>query len=76
MDWMGDLSKMLAESGAKVTFSAYCRSGLHSDCRCERCCRAKYLPYDEARAVREAKIADQAFRNGFALGSSGKEPAR
>lgn len=54
--------------GVRFSFCALCRSGLHDDCRCERCCREKRIDYDENRARRDAQIADRAYQNGLAMG--------
>lgn len=66
------LVALLKDADVEVTFSMHCASGLIGDmCQCHRCRRGRGEPVTdetEAQAAREARLADRAFRNGFALG--------
>lgn len=42
-DYWKEFCKMLEESGVKMTFSAWCISGLVPDCRCSRCLKERGL---------------------------------
>lgn len=62
VDW---LFRLLEESGAKVTFSVNCRSGIiGSRCQCWRCRKERgqeVTPETEALAARMAVDADRDF---------------
>jgi hypothetical protein len=63
------LSRLLGESGMKVSFSINCRSGLVGKdmCLCWRCNGVSEAEED-ANANLLARAADRAFKNGYAMG--------
>ena len=68
---VAELCDILRKSGAVMTFSRHCRSGLIGDmCRCWRCRGLGKPQFAEDPIVeREARLADRAFNAGFQLGT-------
>ncbi len=63
------LVELLRGSGACVSFSQYCRSGIVGDlCHCWRCRGEKGPTDDEADAARDAKMIDEAKLWGVTVG--------